>query len=207
MRTLQEIRDARVVLRAELDKLDAADPSPEGLTRTEEIETEFESLEREEAVLEKRAAREAATGAPAGPPVVGGEGEGDGQISEMRDLHAERGFRDLGDQLYQAVHNPSDTRFDKIHEEVRITGSSESVPTDGGFLVQKEIAQEIFELTHETGVLSAATNTIQIAVGNGLIMNATNDTSRVNGSRWGGRAYWVGEGVAPTKSKLKLRRM
>jgi HK97 family phage major capsid protein len=44
--------------------------------------------------------------------------------------------------------------------------------------------------------------------GNDMTYNAVDETSRVDGSRWGGiRAYWVAEAAAPTSSKGKFRQV
>ena len=89
------------------------------------------------------------------------------------------------------------------------TGMSEAIPSDGGFLVQTDIATEILRKIHDTAVLSSRTRRIPISgSANGLKMPFVDETSRVDGSRWGGvQGFWIGEGVAPTKGKPKMARL
>jgi HK97 family phage major capsid protein len=88
------------------------------------------------------------------------------------------------------------------------TGMSEAVPSDGGWLVPQEFAGEILGKIHEQGKILSRVRTREITVGNGLRQNAIDESSRADGSRWGGvQAYWVNEAGTPTKSKPKFRRM
>jgi len=89
------------------------------------------------------------------------------------------------------------------------TGLNESVPSEGGFLVQQDFAQELLKRTYETGVLASRCRRIPIgANANGLKINAVDESSRANGSRWGGiQAYWTNEADEKTKSKPKFRQM
>ncbi len=88
-----------------------------------------------------------------------------------------------------------------------VTGLSEAVPTEAGWLVQPEFAAGIQRRTYETGVLASkcARNTIS---GNSLTLYAEDETSRATGSRHGGvRVYWQNEADALSASKPKLRKM
>lgn len=89
------------------------------------------------------------------------------------------------------------------------TGSSAGVDSDGGFLVQKDFSAELFRRTYETGALASRCRSIPIgATADGLKMNAVDETSRANGSRFGGiRAYWKAEAGQMTGSKPKLRQI
>jgi HK97 family phage major capsid protein len=87
------------------------------------------------------------------------------------------------------------------------TGMSESVPSDGGFLVDQEFSSQIFERAYNVGeILSRITPTPIGAGKNGIKMPAVDEKSRVDGSRWGGiRAYWEGEADQLTGSKPKFQ--
>ena len=120
-------------------------------------------------------------------------------------------FETFGEQL-MAVYRagvqpnlPADPRL----LEIRATGASESVPHDGGFLVQKDFSAELLHNAFETGVLASRVRRVPISgSSNGLKINAIDETSRVTGSRWGGiQAYWLDEGGTKTKSKPKFRQM
>ncbi len=89
------------------------------------------------------------------------------------------------------------------------TGLGETIPSDGGFLVQKDFAAKLLKKAHETGKLVKYVNKKPISRNsNGVTMNAVDETSRANGSRWGGvQMYWEGEADSVTASKPKFRPM
>jgi len=92
--------------------------------------------------------------------------------------------------------------------ESRATGMSVGVPSDGGFLVQPNFANEILKVTFETGQLARLCRRIPISVGNSIKIPGLDETSRVVGSRQGGiRAYWADEASEKTASKPKFRLM
>ena len=90
-----------------------------------------------------------------------------------------------------------------------VTGMSEGIPSDGGFLIQTDIATEILRKIHATGVLSSRTRRLPFSENrNGLKMPYVDESSRVDGSRWGGvQGFWIGEGKPATKSKPKMGRL
>jgi len=117
----------------------------------------------------------------------------------------EHRFASFGEQLL-AVRNAA-TPGGSV--DPRLIEQRAGVPNDGGFLVQKDFATELLRKIYETGVLAGRTRTIPISANsNGLKINAVKETSRADGSRWGGvRAYWVDEAAAKTASKPKFRQM
>ena len=88
-------------------------------------------------------------------------------------------------------------------------GANEAVPSEGGFLVQSDYSTQFLELMHETGELLKRVRRIPIgAQFNGINLPAIDETSRVNGSRFGGvQAYWADEGDTVTATKPKFRNM
>ncbi|MDA2937031.1 phage major capsid protein [Acidobacteria bacterium AH-259-A15] len=123
-------------------------------------------------------------------------------------------FRSLGEQLTAIVRSARtgkvDARLHQIREiEERQLGLSESIPSQGGFMIQPTFSSELLTNAFETGILASRVRTIPLgANSNGLKINAINETSRADGSRWGGiRAYWLDEGATKTKSKPAFRQM
>lgn len=87
------------------------------------------------------------------------------------------------------------------------TGLGESIPSDGGYLVQKDFIADIMQRVYETGVLASRCMRMPVS-GNGIRMPANAETSRATGSRLGGiQAYWAGEGDQKTASKPSFRIM
>lgn len=134
-------------------------------------------------------------------------------ISGMTDRAAEQPFATLGDQL-QAImraersggHNV-DKRL--LHINATASGMSEGTPSDGGFLLQPEFAQEILRRANEMGEILKRVRSRPIGQNaNGLKINAVDETSRQNGSRFGGvQVYYANEADTVTAKKPKLRKM
>lgn len=84
-----------------------------------------------------------------------------------------------------------------------ISGASEGVGADGGFLVGQDESNELLRNVHETGILLIRVQRRPItSTSNRLRIRAVNETSRADGSRMGGiRVYREGEGATLTASK------
>ncbi|MFC2076634.1 phage major capsid protein [candidate division KSB1 bacterium] len=128
-------------------------------------------------------------------------------VLEKDDPHR---FTSLGEQL-TAVHRaavqkevPVDSRL-----KTRATGMSESVPSEGGFLVQTDFAEGLLKRLYDNAVILPSCRRITVSSNsNRVAVNAIDETSRADGSRWGGvQAYWADEAATKTKSKPKFRRM
>ncbi|MDP4117591.1 MAG: phage major capsid protein [Bacillota bacterium] len=119
-------------------------------------------------------------------------------------------FNNFGDQLL-AVYNAAQPNRPIFDERLMnsASGANESVPSDGGFLVQTDFASELLKNAYETGILAPICKKIPISTNaNGLKINALDDTSRANGARWGGiQTYWENEADQLTGSKPKFRTM
>jgi HK97 family phage major capsid protein len=84
-------------------------------------------------------------------------------------------------------------------------GSSESVPADGGFLVEPEYEKTLLQKIYNTGQVASLVGKKKM---NSLTLNipAVDEDSRVDGSRWGGvLSYWLAEAQSYTQSKPKFR--
>jgi len=88
-------------------------------------------------------------------------------------------------------------------------GANEAVPSEGGFLVQQDYSMALFEQMHEMGEILSRVRRIPISAGsNGIILPRIDETSRANGSRFGGvQAYWADEGDSVTATKPKFSNM
>ena len=89
------------------------------------------------------------------------------------------------------------------------SGANETVPSDGGFLVQGDFSSEILKNVFETGIVSSRCRRVQISGNaNRTTINGVDETSRATGSRYGGvRGYWLGEADEKTASKPKFRQI
>jgi len=99
-------------------------------------------------------------------------------------------------------------RFQNLQQKFKAaaTGLSEGVPSDGGFLVQSDMMATLIEKTYEEAQLASRCTRNQISAGsNGVSINGISESSRANGSRFGGiLGYWEGEAdsITPTKPKF-----
>lgn len=87
------------------------------------------------------------------------------------------------------------------------TGATETIPSEGGFLVEKDSADLLSRGAMETGFLSSRCFRVPIgANSNGLKAKLLDETSRATGSRYGGiQVYHEGEDQSTTASKPKYR--
>ena len=122
----------------------------------------------------------------------------------------EKRFASFGEQLMAAYR--AATPGGKVDERLTTraaSGLNETTPSDGGFLVQQDFVTELLKRTYETGILASKVKKIPISTNaNGMKINAIDEDSRANGSRWGGvQTYWEGEADEITASKPKFRQM
>jgi len=89
------------------------------------------------------------------------------------------------------------------------TGLSEGVAVDGGFLVDTDFVPGLLQNVYENGEIASRIRKIGVgANSNGIRINGVDETSRVNGSRWGGiQMYWTGEAQLKTPSQPKFKRL
>ena len=120
-------------------------------------------------------------------------------------------FSSLGEQLAAAARAAMGGSVDpRLSMESRAaTGLSESVPSDGGYLVQNDFSNDLLKAAFETGILAKRCREIGLSSNsNRLEINGIDETSRASGSRWGGiQSYWLDEASTLTASKPKFRKL
>lgn len=122
----------------------------------------------------------------------------------------EKRFASFGEQLMAAYRAAMPGgKVDERLSTRAASGLNETTPSDGGFLVQQDFVTELLKRTYETGILASKVKKIPISTNaNGMKINAIDEDSRANGSRWGGvQTYWEGEADELTASKPKFRHM
>jgi len=119
---------------------------------------------------------------------------------------------DSAGEFFQAVKNAAlypgsqDVRLLPLKQA---TGLGENVPADGGYLLAPQIAGGIIERMYATGQLltRVASDTIG-PNSNSMLYNAVDETSRADGSRFGGLlGYWMAEAGTITASRPTFRQM
>lgn len=89
----------------------------------------------------------------------------------------------------------------------KANGLNEAVPAEGGYLVPPQFAAGIQQAMWGVGSVLSKFNPINVS-GNSLTINAIDETSRADGSRFGGvQGYWLAEAAQKTGSKPKFRQI
>jgi len=204
----EDFNKAAADLRAEMDTrikaIESKGYAPGDLTEKvvaltdaySKIEAKVEDAKRQAEVVERAIAL---AGAPKG---------GDEKVKPV--------YSSLGEQLIDVARasNPdtsASTRTEAIGRLAKVkaaaAGASEGVPADGGFLVQQDFGGLLSTNSVATGVLSAMCFHIPISANaNGFKANMLDETSRANGSRYGGiQVYHSAEAGTVTATKAKFR--
>jgi HK97 family phage major capsid protein len=87
------------------------------------------------------------------------------------------------------------------------SGMGEVAGADGGFLVPPEFVEKLLQRVYAKNNLFAMTDSYTVG-SNTIVFPRSSETSRANGSRWGGvRAYWRDEGEQNTATKATFSRL
>jgi HK97 family phage major capsid protein len=88
-------------------------------------------------------------------------------------------------------------------------GANESSPSEGGFLVQSDFSTQLLADMHDMGQIMSRVRRVPISTNaNAINLPAVDESSRADGSRWGGvQSYWANEAATVTASKPKFRNM
>lgn len=131
--------------------------------------------------------------------------------------NADQGWRSMGEFL-QAVATAErsngralDRRLVEVPaiESRAATGANETVPSDGGYLVQSDFSTTLLQRTYQTGQIVSDIPRIPISANsNNMKLFGIDETSRATGSRWGGvRVYRAAEADTVSSSRPRFRRI
>lgn len=173
------------------------------------LEVEIANLEKSIEAEAKMAARAAANNAPVNEPLYPQPKGRDSMENITREI-----FGSVGG-YFQAVHkskNESEAveKLAKLNSEVlkiaNAAGMNESTPADGGVLVGTDVSTVLLAKAYETGKLVSKAFKLPISQNsNSISLPTLEETSRVNGSRYGGiQMYWQGEAEKMTGTKPKM---
>jgi HK97 family phage major capsid protein len=120
-------------------------------------------------------------------------------------------FQSFGEVLIavRAAELRPGVRDPRLHSRGVAAGGNEAVPSDGGFLVAPEFANRLFERAYQTGeILSRCFQwPVTAPNANGVTIPAVDESSRANGSRFGGLSFaWENEADTAVASKPKFSR-
>ncbi|MGC1784458.1 MAG: phage major capsid protein [Acidobacteriaceae bacterium] len=135
---------------------------------------------------------------------------GGNAVVQVGDNRAEKKpWRGLGEQLVAQARSQifqASGRPHMIDPRIQAAlGTSETVPSDGGFLVEPEYNAKIMQRIYETGEVAKRVEKMQMKAAR-TVLNAVDEDSRADGSRWGGiLSYWLAEAQTYSGTKPKFR--
>ncbi len=215
MKTLKEMRDRLGYIATRVEELRKAEEP------TEEQVSEIDALLSEGKELRAKIERER-TAADLSD-FVSGEDEG-GEVEtraqprlEVRNVADEAKYplgeflQDLAGTIrYGRITPRLEASQKRAKRELRaVTGSSEALPADGGFLVGTDQIGEILKKVYDNSqVLSRVSRRTVSGNSNAITLNGIDESSRADGSRHGGvQSYWIAEGDNITATRPKFRRI
>jgi len=125
------------------------------------------------------------------------------------DHETEKPWSTLAEQL-TAVHQHAVSKGMRTDPRLHATalGGNESVDSEGGFLVAPQFAPGVWQRAYEASDLASRCFDQPMTASNRLLVNAVDEDSRADGSRWGGvQSIWLGETGTFTPSQAKFRQM
>lgn len=131
------------------------------------------------------------------------------QVEMGADRATERPWKNFAEQLgaVRAFATSKGTRVDPRLRAAAL-GGNESVDSEGGFLVAPEFAPGVWQRTYDQSNLANRCFQQPMTQSNRLVVNAVDEDSRADGSRWGGiESFWLGESGTYTPTQPKFRQM
>jgi HK97 family phage major capsid protein len=130
----------------------------------------------------------------------------DKTVANLRDKKDK--FNSLGEQMAAVLQAglPGKSVDPRLYNAA--SGVNETIPSEGGFLVQQDFASELLQDVIATGILAPKCRRVTISGNsNSTKINGIDETSRVS-SRYGGIvSYWEGEADQYTGKKPKFRQI
>lgn len=127
---------------------------------------------------------------------------------EMKDSREKDRFGSFGEQMAAVLMagRPGGRVDPRLFNAA--TGLGESVPSEGGFLVQQDFSNELLQEVFSTGILASRCRRQPISGNaNSMKINGVDETSRAS-TRYGGIVgYWEEEAAEKTASKPKFRKI
>lgn len=207
--TPAEPRNAAVSVKTLMPTEPEQEQEPEPDTKegdmTDEVKAEVKQPEIDYDALIQKAAEEAAKKVLEQEPAV----KAKPQVIEDEADRALKGNPFKTGEFFMAVKNAElyPSQIDKRLLPLKSSGLNEAIPSQGGFLVTSDIAAGIQQNMWGIGKVLQQFNALNVS-GNGLTINAIDETSRAAGSRMGGvQGYWLAEGQDKTSSYPKFRQI
>ncbi|MHC6181080.1 phage major capsid protein [Clostridium sp. JNZ X4-2] len=165
----------------------------------DDLEVEIKNLEKTIEAEDKLKEREKLNKTPVNEPIY----------AKPKDPNDKKWKGGMGEFL-QAVakaSSPGGIMDNRLIYQNSASGLNENVSSEGGFMLENDFIQDMFDVMMSESQVANRIRMIPIGANtNRLRTLGIDETSRANGSRWGGvQAYWIAEAETVTKSKPKFR--
>jgi len=213
MKTITQYREDVAALMKKIGDMDAKciaenrDPTEEELNLKTEMMNKVDATREVIKAAERQEALAGELATSATPLTV----VDNAKISPGSDRAGKDTFLSLGENLVAIMRagipgGAIDPRLRNI--QAAATGLGETIPSDGGFLLQPDYANDILQDVFETGILASKCRRIQISgKANSIKINGIDEKSRVS-SRYGGIiSYWLDEAGTKVPTKPKFRQI
>ncbi|AND85569.1 phage major capsid protein [Clostridium tyrobutyricum] len=165
----------------------------------DDLEAEIKNLEKTIEAEDKLKEREKLNKTPVNEPIY----------AKPKNPNEKKWKGGIGEFL-QAVakaSSPGGRMDNRLVYQNSASGLNESVSSEGGFMLENDFIQDMFDVMMSESQVANRIRMIPIGANtNRLRTLGIDETSRANGSRWGGvQAYWIAEAETVTKSKPKFR--
>ena len=129
------------------------------------------------------------------------------EVGETRE--ALRPFNSFGEQMQVIARSMSPGGQTDVRLLKRSEGLNENISSEGGFLLQQDFAKGLLDNGFQSSEIAKRCKKIKIGKNsNSVKLNGFDETSRTDGSRFGGvRSYWLEEGGEKLASKPKFRQI
>jgi HK97 family phage major capsid protein len=132
------------------------------------------------------------------------------QPSATKEDRKQDRFNSLGEQLASVVRAgmPGGNVDPRLKNVRAASGLNETVPSDGGFLVQQDFSNDLLKQVFQTGILASKCRRIPISGNsNGIKINGIDETSRASNRSGGILGYWEEEAAQKSATKPKFRKI
>ena len=213
MKTISQYREDIKELMGKIDAVRAKcvaenrDPAPEEISHMNNLLGDVEEIRKIVATLDRQERISTSLEAPVSHP----ESRPHPVITANQQDRPRDRFSSFGEQMAAVMQagvpgGQVDPRLRNMRAAA--SGLNETVPSDGGFLVQQDFSTQLLQDVFETGILPSRCRRVPISGNaNSMKMNGVDETSRAS-TRYGGIVgYWEEEAAEKTASKPKFRKI
>ncbi|MCP1852803.1 MULTISPECIES: phage major capsid protein [unclassified Bradyrhizobium] len=197
--TITDVEAAR--LSAIMDDVAAAGDKP---AQVSELTRVNQAIAQQERLMDEQRSMAPAPGANAETA-----GERAERTAPTVPAEAKKKFGSLGEQMVAIANAGKRIAVDDRLEWQAASGMNEGGGQDGGYLIQQDFVPELMSRAYDRSDLLSRTRQLPVSpASNGVKINALKDSSRANGTRFGGvQSFWTGEGQQKVGSQLSFRQM